>query len=125
MRCPICGFANEQKVRFCGGCGYSLIGRCPACKAENSLTRRFCGACGSDIRAAEGKLEELADERRRERDSEVIEDELQYLKEQWAAGYVVFMCPHCNTKNRFPKERRFRAARCGRCREPIRSDFDS
>jgi thioredoxin 2 len=29
------------------------------------------------------------------------------------------VCPHCNSVNRFPREKNARAAKCGRCHQPI------
>jgi class 3 adenylate cyclase len=49
MRCPSCGFANPEGVKFCIGCGVPLQHRCPSCGVENLPQARFCGECGTPL----------------------------------------------------------------------------
>ena len=51
MRCADCGHENRPGVRFCTGCGVSLMQACPGCGAPCEPADRFCGACGAALQA--------------------------------------------------------------------------
>jgi serine/threonine protein kinase len=62
--CSNCGLANSEDVRYCMGCGASLLVACSRCGRENRAGTRFCGGCGSSItRRGEnpGRLETARD----------------------------------------------------------------
>lgn len=52
--CPDCGKENDEKRKFCGGCGHPKPQKkeenwiCPYCQAQNSLEDLFCGECGKE-----------------------------------------------------------------------------
>jgi len=55
-KCPKCGTANAQAVRFCGNCGNNLqqtaaepSGKCAGCGAQNPPGTKFCSNCGSKL----------------------------------------------------------------------------
>src|SRR5215471_17799556 len=53
MRCPSCGFANPEGLKFCNECGTALKRRCVQCGFENAPQAKFCGECGTTLGAAE------------------------------------------------------------------------
>ncbi|HEV8713794.1 MAG TPA: adenylate/guanylate cyclase domain-containing protein, partial [Candidatus Binatia bacterium] len=52
MRCPSCGFANPEGLKFCNECGTALKRRCAQCGFENTPQAKFCGECGTTLGAA-------------------------------------------------------------------------
>lgn len=45
LKCPECGFINDQDSRFCEECGLQL-NICPNCGNPVKPTSKFCGKCG-------------------------------------------------------------------------------
>ena len=52
MRCPSCGYENQQSTKFCGNCGAALKNHCVRCNSENPPEFKFCGECGACLAAA-------------------------------------------------------------------------
>jgi len=50
MKCPQCGFENQQDASFCTECGSRLEIACPACGKGNLPESKFCKGCGHDLR---------------------------------------------------------------------------
>lgn len=48
LKCPECGFINDQDSRFCEECG-SQLNICPNCGSLVKPTSKFCGKCGSKL----------------------------------------------------------------------------
>jgi hypothetical protein len=51
MRCPLCGFANPEGMKFCGECAAPLRSRCPTCGFENPPQFKFCGECATPLQS--------------------------------------------------------------------------
>src|SRR6266498_1607672 len=49
MRCPGCGFANPEEMKFCGECAVSLKRQCLQCGCENPPGFKFCGECATPL----------------------------------------------------------------------------
>jgi class 3 adenylate cyclase/tetratricopeptide (TPR) repeat protein/type II secretory pathway predicted ATPase ExeA len=49
VECGLCGTANREGARFCGGCGSPLPRQCRTCKAELDPSLRFCDQCGTPV----------------------------------------------------------------------------
>lgn len=60
MKCPDCGFANPDGMKFCNECGHKLIMKCPSCQAVNQPGARFCGECGHNLSLPSAPLKELS-----------------------------------------------------------------
>jgi len=45
IRCPECGFINDQNNKFCEECG-SELNICPNCRNPVKPMSKFCGKCG-------------------------------------------------------------------------------
>ena len=56
MKCPQCGFENQQDASFCNECGSELEPACPACGKGNLPGSKFCKGCGQDFRKPEEEL---------------------------------------------------------------------
>ena len=49
-RCPSCGHANPDGIKFCQECGTKLgSSACPSCGAQLQPGVRFCGECGARL----------------------------------------------------------------------------
>ncbi len=49
MKCPKCGFENEEGSKFCLECGEKLEVACPQCGKTLPLAAKFCSGCGQKI----------------------------------------------------------------------------
>jgi len=49
MKCPKCGFKNQESAKFCNECGNKLEVACPECGKINPLGSKFCNECGHDL----------------------------------------------------------------------------
>ena len=61
MICSQCRFENPPGMRYCGGCGGSLVPGCSQCGAEVPTGFRFCGHCGAAVAADQDVPEVLTD----------------------------------------------------------------
>ena len=55
MRCSRCQHGNREGRRFCSRCGSSLAAACPLCGFTNEPRDEFCGGCGAP-NASQGKF---------------------------------------------------------------------
>jgi ABC-type oligopeptide transport system substrate-binding subunit/class 3 adenylate cyclase/tetratricopeptide (TPR) repeat protein len=63
MKCPTCGFENDEDAEFCENCGSSLKRVCSNCQASLKPGARFCKKCGTPVpetHSAPGAGERLA-----------------------------------------------------------------
>jgi hypothetical protein len=55
-QCPKCGLAAEPAMKFCTGCGSSIVekappaqSQCSKCDSRNPVGSKFCAACGGPL----------------------------------------------------------------------------
>lgn len=47
VKCPECGKRNDNDIKYCDACGYTLRLFCDACGEENEDNAEYCKECGN------------------------------------------------------------------------------
>src|SRR5712692_9627362 len=55
MHCPNCGFANPERMNFCGKCASLLSLCCPQCGFANPPGFAFCGKCATSLQTLDAR----------------------------------------------------------------------
>ncbi len=64
MQCMNCQYENDDGLKFCNPCGYSLSGGCVRCDFQNRSGSKFCGQCGLSLTVSNMSPPKLESERR-------------------------------------------------------------
>jgi hypothetical protein len=120
MNCVQCGKSNGPAANFCEHCGARLINKCPKCGSTNIERKNYCPQCGANLKLLLFNLSMSGPDAPPKMPETDLNAELELYKRELKKGSIIITCPHCQVKNRIPKNAAQKAARCGKCGELLK-----